>query len=122
MKTPYHRPAQLLRALSHPVRLHLLNALCEQEQCVCHLTALAGKRQAYVSQQLAALRRTGLVNMRKEGLRIYYRLNDSRVRAILETLDLSNESSRTARNCKCPKCNCSNDGSGARQTDGIIKQ
>lgn len=106
MKSPYQRPAQLLRALAHPVRLRLLNALCQDAQCVCHLTALVGKRQAYVSQQLAALRRIGLVKMRKDGVRIYYRVSDERVRAILRACALCSESNRAIRNCECPKCKC----------------
>ena len=100
----YQRQAKLLRALSHPVRLRLLDALCEDEQCVCHLTALVGKRQAYISQQLAALRRDGLVKMRKDGLRVYYRLNDPRVPAILQSLETSQSGKRRVKNCDCPKC------------------
>ena len=104
MKTPYHRPAQILRALSHPVRLRLLDALCEEEQCVCHLTALVGKRQAYISQQLAALRRVGLVKMRKAGLRAYYRLSDPNTRPIIAALNIARSHNPVTPGCECPKC------------------
>ena len=104
MKTPYQDSAALLRALSHPVRLSLLDALCEDEQCVCHLTALVGKRQAYISQQLAELRRVCVVKMRKEGLRVYYRVTDARVRVILKSLETPRGANRPARDCVCPKC------------------
>jgi ArsR family transcriptional regulator len=102
----FWQSAQLLHALSHPARLRLLDALSTEEECVCHLTALLGKRQAYISQHLASLRRAGLVSMRKEGLRAYYRVSDLRVRAILKTLRGSGVQVRTAalRGCRCPKC------------------
>ncbi len=105
--------AQLLKALAHPARLRLLNALRENEECVCHLTALLNQRQAYVSQQLMFLRRAGLIEDRKEGLRIYYRIKDPRV---FEVLDAANALAgskdvgvepKTIAACPCPKCETS---------------
>ncbi len=104
MVTPYQHSAKLLRALSHPVRLTLLDALGADEECVCHLAAVTGKRQAYVSQQLACLRRAGLVKMRKDGQRVYYRVDDSRASAILENLLNSRGGYRLVQGCDCPRC------------------
>lgn len=98
------RSARLFRALSHPVRLELVSLLNDEEQCVCHLTASTGKRQAYISQQLAALRSVGLVQIRKEGLRVYYRLNSPGTLALLRALDMPPSSHRHERGCECPKC------------------
>lgn len=105
------RPStQLLKALAHPARLRLLNALRENEECVCHLTALLRQRQAYVSQQLMFLRRAGLIEDRKDGLRIYYRIKDPRV---FDVLDAANALAGTKKAraeptmvaaCPCPKC------------------
>src|SRR5690349_29500 len=50
------RQARLFHALMHPARLTILNTLRDGEACVCHLEARLGYRQAYLSQQLAALR------------------------------------------------------------------
>lgn len=111
---------QLLKALAHPARLRLLNALRENEECVCHLTALLHQRQAYVSQQLMFLRRAGLIEDRKDGLRIYYRIKDPRV---FEVLDAANALAgvneiRTEPKfiaaCPCPKC----EKSGQRRDRG----
>lgn len=99
-----HQSARLLRALSHPIRLKLLGLLDEDEQCVCHLTASTGKRQAYISQQLAALRAVGLVQMRKEGLRVYYRVNDSRTHKLLCAINVPRGNNHNVRGCECPKC------------------
>jgi DNA-binding transcriptional ArsR family regulator len=80
----YKKQAKLFQALSHPVRLRILDILARQEACVCHLTAILGKRQPYVSQQLATLRDAGLVSDRREGTLIYYRLADDSLVALLE--------------------------------------
>jgi ArsR family transcriptional regulator len=108
--------AQLFRALSHPVRLRILDILARQEACVCHLTAILGQRQPYVSQQLATLREAGLVADRREGTLIYYRLADDLLATLLEqgkavVRGLMGESlvfapvpEETLANCPCPRC------------------
>ena len=80
----YKTQAQLFRALSHPVRLRILDILARQEACVCHLTEILGQRQPYVSQQLATLREAGLVTDRRDGTLIYYRLADELLAALLD--------------------------------------
>jgi ArsR family transcriptional regulator len=64
------------RALSQTTRLEIVLAIGCAEACVCHLEAATGHRQAYISQQLMALRQAGIVNSRREGRNIYYRLRD----------------------------------------------
>ena len=112
----YHRQAQLFQALSHPVRLRILDILSRQEACVCHLTAVLGKRQPYVSQQLAALREAELVTDRRDGTLIYYRLADDQLgellnmgRAVLQSLSKEEIAfplppPETLANCPCPRC------------------
>jgi DNA-binding transcriptional ArsR family regulator len=112
----YKRQSQLFRALSHPVRLHILDILARQETCVCHLTAVLRRPQPYVSQQLAALREAGLVADRREGTLIYYRLADDRLAELLDqskTLATNVEEGAGAfpsipqeklPNCPCPHC------------------
>ncbi len=100
---------QVLKALAHPARLRLLNALRDDEECVCHLTTLLHQRQAYVSQQLMFLRRAGLIADRKDGLRVYYHIQDRRVIDILNALDALNGENAPAdrqplKSCACPKC------------------
>lgn len=109
----YDYQAELLKALAHPVRLHILDILRDGERCVCHIEAVVGMRQAYVSQQLSTLRRAGLVTDRKDGLRVYYRLAD---RALLRVLDqtrtlLERQGADVAplpaaapHDCPCPRC------------------
>ncbi len=100
---------QVLKALAHPARLRLLNALRNDEECVCHLTALLDRRQAYVSQQLMLLRQAGLIADRRDGLNVYYRLQDRRVLEVLDAIDglagVDAPSDRQVpKTCTCPKC------------------
>ena len=66
--------AHLLKTLSHPTRLAVLEILRDGEQCVCHMEAMLGLRQASISQQLMVLREAGLVGVRRDGLNVYYRV------------------------------------------------
>lgn len=100
---------QVLKALAHPARLRLLNALRDDEECVGHLTTLLQQRQAYVSQQLMFLRQAGLIADRKDGLRVYYRIQDRRVIDILNAINALDgkhapSDRKTLKTCACPKC------------------
>jgi ArsR family transcriptional regulator len=80
----YRQQADLIRALAHPTRLRILEILAEcGECCVCHLTAILKQRQPYVSQQLMVLRDKGLATDRKDGVMVYYRLADPRIRELI---------------------------------------
>ncbi|MCD6303025.1 MAG: helix-turn-helix transcriptional regulator [Anaerolineae bacterium] len=114
--TGYRAQAKLFRALAHPARLWILDILACQEACVCHLTAVLGQRQPYVSQQLAILREAGLVTDRRDGTLVYYRLADKELADLLERAkalarELSDGelifppvSKGPVANCPCPRC------------------
>jgi ArsR family transcriptional regulator len=68
----YEVRAQVAKALAHPSRLLMLDALSEQEMCVCELTELVGADQSTVSKHLAVLKHAGLVEDRKDGVMMYY--------------------------------------------------
>ena len=117
----YHLTANLLKAIAHPARLRILNALSEDEECVCHLTALLRQRQAYVSQQLMFLRQAGLIEDRKDGLRVYYRLKNPGVIAVLDAVNkltgvisITPESKVIAA-CPCPKCESTGQREGGKR-------
>ncbi len=83
---PYAAQASLLKALAHPVRLQIAEILAEQQACVCHLQAMLGLRQAYISQQIMVLRRAGLLRERREGTFIFYHIGDPRARRFLTAI------------------------------------
>ncbi len=106
--------AALLKALAHPTRLCILQVLAQEEACVCHLTAVTGQRQANISQHLTVLREAGLVQDRRDGVLVYYRLADPRLWEALALLcevgcaacerPLRSVPHSPVPGCPCPKC------------------
>jgi ArsR family transcriptional regulator len=103
---PYITLTGRFKALGHPVRLQILDILRRGEVCVCHIEAVIGRRQAYISQQLMALRDAGLVESRQEGLRVFYHLTDATTRDLLAVAlgPLEVESHECIEGCACPVC------------------
>jgi DNA-binding transcriptional ArsR family regulator len=81
--------AELLRVLGHETRLRLLLLLVAGEQAVGELDVVSGIGQPALSQQLAVLRKAGLVATRRAAKQVYYRVDPEAlqpVRAILTQL------------------------------------
>ncbi len=70
----YEARARVAKALAHPSRLMMLEALEGGEQCVCDLTELVGADQSTVSKHLAVLKQAGLVEDRRNGVQVFYRV------------------------------------------------
>lgn len=75
-----------LKALAHEGRLMILCHLVNGEKSVTELERLLDSRQAAVSQQLARLRLEGLVDNRREGKAIFYRIADDRVEQMVSMI------------------------------------
>jgi ArsR family transcriptional regulator len=74
-KKIYEMRARILKAMAHPSRLMMIDAMNEGgEICVCDLVDLVGSDQSTVSKHLGVLKQAGLVEDRKEGQRSFYRL------------------------------------------------
>ena len=106
MELSYEALAELFKGLAHPTRLQILDLLREGEMCVCHIEATLGKRQAYISQQLMTLREAGLVENRKDGLQVYYRLTCPQIAELLTLMLGTNRktSIQWVEGCPCPSC------------------
>jgi len=70
----YRARADVAKAMGHPSRMLILDALREGEMCVCELTELVEADQSTVSRHLAILKGAGLIADRKEGAQVFYRL------------------------------------------------
>jgi len=81
---------QLFQALGDPTRLRILNLLAAGDLCVCYFVEILGDPQPKISRHLAYLRRAGVVDARREGKWIHYRLarsgDETRTRVIDATL------------------------------------
>ncbi|WP_348632038.1 metalloregulator ArsR/SmtB family transcription factor, partial [Mesorhizobium sp. M8A.F.Ca.ET.213.01.1.1] len=80
------RAAELLRSLSHPQRLLVLCALGNEERSVAELRELLDIDQVPMSQQLMRLRADGLVEARRNGTTVYYRITRPEVLTVIEAL------------------------------------
>ena len=75
--------AQLFKAMGDCSRLRILQALAEEEMCVCDLAGYLGVSESAVSHQLRLLRQLRLVANRREGPVLYYRLADQHVSQLI---------------------------------------
>ncbi len=86
MRLAASRAVGVLKLLANEDRLLLLCQLSQGELCVSDLEQQLGIRQPTLSQQLGVLRSEGLVNTRREGKNIYYRVADPAALEILALL------------------------------------
>ena len=80
----YVTKATLFRTLGHPARVRILELLRDGEHSVGALQEALGLDSGGTSQHLAALRRIGLVESRKEGTSVFYRAADPEVFGLLD--------------------------------------
>jgi len=108
----YETESDFLKTISHATRLAILDLLRDGEQCVCHIEAMLGLRQAYISQQLMVLKQAGFLEARRDGLNLYYRVVKPEVFRVLDALRSASgvfpnvpQHKHAGTNCPCPKCN-----------------
>jgi ArsR family transcriptional regulator len=77
--SPDEKLSRIFKAISTPARIQILAAIGNGEACVCHLEALLDLRQAYISQQLMEMREADLVDTRRDGRYIFYRLTEPKL-------------------------------------------
>jgi ArsR family transcriptional regulator len=103
-----------IEAIASPQRVAILLAIGQGEACVCHLETALGWRQAYISQHLMALRKAGILEDRREGRYVFYRLKNTAYLDLIsasaevcglffETTFLLNNSQKNP-SCECPHC------------------
>ncbi|HEY80565.1 MAG TPA: ArsR family transcriptional regulator [Anaerolineae bacterium] len=116
--------ARIARAISHPVRLQILDELRDGGAYVMHLTSALGRPQANISQHLMVLREAGLVRASREGMTVLYQVSDPQVLTVVDALlalaekrmrqrervaEATLEPGRGGRRrhrgkCRCPRC------------------
>lgn len=90
MTTPLHQlKAEFFKTLAHPARIRVLELLSEREYSVGEMLPLLGIESSHLSQQLAVLRRAGLVTTRRVGSTVYYSLTSPQLSELLAAARVS---------------------------------
>lgn len=106
--------ASPIEAIASSQRIAILLAIGQGEACVCHLESALGWRQAYISQHLMALRKVDILEVRREGRYVFYRLKNASyldlITASAKVCGLSREAvfelinTQSYPACECPHC------------------
>ncbi len=70
----FEKQAEIAKAIAHPLRIAVVNFLKDGEQCVCDIAEHVGSERSNVSRHLSVMSNAGLLEYRKEGLKVIYRL------------------------------------------------
>ena len=89
--------ANVIKALAHPSRVLIAEALIDGERCVCELTELVGADISTVSKHLSVMKNAGLVEIEKRGLNVYYRLRCPCLMEFFRCVDLIVRNHRSAK-------------------------
>ena len=77
----YATRARVMKALSHPTRLFIVDQLADAPRCVCELNAMIDADLSTVSKHLLVLKSAGIVTDEKRGAQVFYTLRTPCVRA-----------------------------------------
>lgn len=111
---PDKQLADYLKVMGSPFRIRILFTIGLGEACVCHLEAALKRRQAYISQHLMVLRDAGILETRRDGKYIFYRIADPDLFSLISSaaglLNIPQDSlpaiqqTSKAAGCECPHC------------------
>ena len=77
IKARYEIRARIIKAMSHPTRLFMVDELSKGERCVCELTEMVGDDISTISKHLSILKNAGIVTDDKRGTKVFYTLRVS---------------------------------------------
>jgi ArsR family transcriptional regulator len=86
-ETDLKKQVKMFKSLAHPFRLRILNILRDGEHPAGYIESQLGLEQPYCSQQLAVLRKAGLVKGHRDGNNVYYKIIDLRLIVVLHIID-----------------------------------
>ena len=78
------RLSEVFKLLGDITRTQILWVLDKNEMCVCDIANVLNMTKSSISHQLAILRNAGIVNFRREGKEVYYRLDDFHITNLYE--------------------------------------
>lgn len=78
--------ADVLKAMAHPVRLRIIETLERSEKCVNEIVDAVGGKQSITSQQLNMMKDKGVLACKKDGAKVYYRIDNKNVIKLLHCM------------------------------------
>ena len=82
----FERQAVIAKAIAHPVRVAVLEYVKDGEQCVCDIAEAVGTERSNLSKHLSVMVNAGVLQSRKEGLKVMYRIKTPCVLQFLDCL------------------------------------
>ena len=70
----FEKQAEIAKAISHPLRIAVIEYLKDGEQCVCDIATYVDSERSNVSRHLSVMVNAGVLSYRKEGLKVFYTL------------------------------------------------
>lgn len=70
----FEKQAEIAKAIAHPLRIAIIDFLKDGEQCVCDIAEHVGSERSNVSRHLSVMVNAGVLDYRKEGLKVIYKL------------------------------------------------
>lgn len=109
MKLSKENLAQIFKALGDPTRISIVEMLSVEEKCVCEIMEELEMTQPAISHHLKTLKQAGLIKDRREGKWIFYSLNHTEYKNLLDFINTSLGFGATCYECeerKSPKIEC----------------
>ena len=78
--------AEVLKAIAHPIRLQIVELLQAEEMCVGDIVDALGRKQAITSQQLNMMKAKGVLSCRRDGAKVYYRIENRNIIKLLDCI------------------------------------
>ena len=78
--------AEVLKAVAHPVRIQIIELLEGKEMCVGDIVKAVGGKQAITSQQLNMMKDKGVLGCRRDGVKVYYHIENKNVIKLLHCI------------------------------------
>lgn len=86
-KKLYELKAEIIQAAGHPIRLAIIEFLSRGEQCVCDIVDHVDTQRSNVSRHLSVMLKAGVLESRKDGLKVIYRLRTPCIVDFLSCVD-----------------------------------
>lgn len=83
----FKKRADIMKAMAHPARLIVIEALKDGEKCVCELNELIDLEQSTLSRHLAVLKNSKIIIDTKRGLNVFYQLRCTCVLKYIECIE-----------------------------------